>query len=223
MQVCELITLLREDLLDDAVKEYLWPDSALLRIINEAQRQACSRGDYLFDTFPFSIAATSARYPLDPRITRITRILVDGVEIHRRTRHERDEQTQGWRQATTGDCVAVISGRTIQFDPIPQANASVVIEGYRLPNKLETCGDELEIIQEYQADLVHWCVYRCYSKVDADTYDPVKAKEHLAQFDAIFGKVVPANVRQHQLEAEHAAMFRPISYTSSRTSFREEW
>jgi len=171
MQVSDLITMLRSDLLDDATKEPLWDDNALIRAINEAQRQACSRGDYIFHKFPLAIKEGAETYRLDPHITRIVRILIDGVEIHRKTRHELDDRTQGWRTREGEETVAVINGRNIHITPKPTADAACIIEAYRMPCKVASPSDELQIIPEYQPDLRNYCLYYLLSKRDVDTVD----------------------------------------------------
>jgi hypothetical protein len=223
MQVSDLITMLRSDLLDDATKEPLWDDNALIRAINEAQRQACSRGDYIFHKFTLAIKEGTETYRLDPHITRITRILIDGVEIHRKTRHELDDRTPGWRTREGEETVAVINGRNIHITPKPTADAACIIEAYRMPCKIASASDELQIIPEYQPDLSNYCLYYLLSKRDVDTVDGLSAKSYLDEFDAIFGKVVPANVRIHQLEAEHKLILRPHSYAGKSRHHVDNW
>ena len=46
----ELITHLRESILDDATLPYLWLDAELLRYLNYAQVQACRRSALLYDS-----------------------------------------------------------------------------------------------------------------------------------------------------------------------------
>ena len=49
MNITELLSVLREDFLDDSEEPYLWSDTALVRNINEAQREACRRAYLIKD------------------------------------------------------------------------------------------------------------------------------------------------------------------------------
>jgi hypothetical protein len=55
-----------------------------------------------------------------------------------------------------------------------------------------TASVDPEIDPMYHAKLVHWILYRAYGKQDAETNDPEKSKNALAQFEAEFGPAVPA-------------------------------
>lgn len=221
MLVSDIVTAAREDYLDDVEQPYLWPDASLIRMVGEAQRQATSRGDFLFDnTTPaitrISIVVGQFSYVLSPKITRIKSVLYNDKPICRRTWEEIDRDYPNWR---TGDStlspdnpVAVVSGRTITLLPLPASAGLIKLDVFRRPNPVTALDDELEIIEEYQRDLIWWVLYECYQKRDADTYDPKKAKEYLMEFDKVFGPIVNARVRQHQLEAEHLHSQHPHNY-----------
>lgn len=65
MNISELLQTLREDLLDDALEPYQWGNAQLVRMINEARREACRRAYLIRDstnateTDLFSGSATS--------------------------------------------------------------------------------------------------------------------------------------------------------------------
>lgn len=234
MKGSDLATILREDYLDDAVNEKLWPDAQLLRHINQAQHEACIRGDFIFDdTTPeitqIALTADKAEYPFHRLITRFKRIALGDTAYTRKTREEMDAQDKDWRiqPAHQDQPIAVVSGRTITLCPTPDAAGTLKLEVYRSPKGLKDIDKELEVIPEYQYDLIHWCLYACYNKRDADTFDPIKAREYLAEFDRIFGPPLDARIRQHQLEAEHIHVLRPLSYTrssyASTRSFRSRF
>lgn len=227
MQAQDLITTARLDYLDDAVPEYLWPDDRLLRYVNEAQRQACTRGDYLFDDSTpaitrITVANGATNYRLHSFITRIKAVFLDDKPICRKTREEMDFHYPDWRTGGYGrDPVAIVSGRTIRITPQPANGAVIRLEVFRLPKLITELDQELEIIPEYQHDLINWILYEAYNKRDADTFDPVKARDYLAMFEVIFGEQIDATVRQHQLEAEHTAILRPTGLVNKSKS--DDW
>ncbi len=223
MKGLDLAIILREDYLDDAVKEYLWSDAALLRYINNAQREASIRGHFIFDdTTPaytqIPLKSGKSEYRLHGLITRVICASIGDEPVSRKTREEMDYQVPGWRTKTDIAPIFVVTGRTISFFPTPTADATAKLEVYRSPKPLADLDVELETILEFQPDLVHWCVYEALSKRDQDTFDPQKAKYHLDMFDSVFGKPVTAVVRQHELDSPHLHVARPKSYFKS-TSF----
>jgi hypothetical protein len=228
MQAQEIITSARLDYLDDAIPEYLWPDDRLLRYLSEGQRQACTRGDYIFDDSTpaitrITVANGAVNYKLHPQITRIKCIRVDGKLVHRKTREEMDTYFPTWRdpEGYDGDTVAIVSGRTLRIVPQPANGIIINLDTYRLPKVLTELDQELEIIPEYQQDLIYWVLYEAYNKIDTDTYNPVKAREYVALFNVIFGEQLDSRVRQHQLESEHITLIRPNPFvTKTRT---DDW
>jgi len=90
----EMVTYLRENILDDAVVPYSWTDAELLRNLNYAEVQACRRGHLIIDATTvddngtaatagtlgqkplcvLSIIANRAVYNLSPKILQVRRI-----------------------------------------------------------------------------------------------------------------------------------------------------
>ena len=65
-------------------------------------------------------------------------------------------------------------------------------------------GDEPEIRQEAHPALVHWMLYRAYSRMDTDLYNDAKAAIALQQFEAEFGS--KASVRNEEWVRSGAAL-----------------
>lgn len=222
MKGSDLATILREDYLDDAVKEYLWSDAALLRFINNAQREASVRGHFVYDdTTPaytqIPLKKDKSEYRLHGIITRILCVTVGGIPYTLKTRPELDYQKPGWRTKADLEPTYIVNGRIISFFPVPTADSTAKLEVYRSPKPLNDLDAELETILEFQTDLVHHCLFEAYNKRDQDTYDANLAKYHLELFNGIFGKPVTAAVRQHQLESPHLHVARPNNYFKSTT------
>lgn len=245
MEVSELITILREDYLDDTFNgwetateaekadQFLWSDSFLLRSLTEAQRQACNRTDFLFDddgTFNVTLVAGSPTYQLDRNITFIEQVTFDETDVAHMSKEEFQAKYPKWRTDTgmTGKlCSYVMRGHKLRIYPIPDATdagKTLSIDVYHLPvETIASTSDELSIPSEYHRDLIWWVLYECYSKQDADGYDPKRAETYLANFNASFGQYVPSEVRLNQLQESQSLRPRPINYLSSSDGSDEDW
>lgn len=235
-----MITILREDYLDDtfsgwqsasdAEKEdqFLWSDSALLRYITEAQRQACNRTDFLFDdtSFPITLVAGTHTYPISNKITFIEHVDFDNSkDVVHMSMEEVKRLNSDWRTRSgmTGqDLSYTIRGRNMRVYPIPDSvdtGKILTIDTYRLPlESLTSISDELEIAEEFHRDLIWWALYEAYSKQDADGYDKAKGLDYLAQFNQAFGEYVPSEVRLNQLQEDSSLRTRPVDYIGGSSS-----
>lgn len=239
MELSELITIIREDYLDDtfsgwqsatdAEKEdqFLWSDSALLRYITEAQRQACNRTDFLFENSDFDIPLVAGvhTYTINNKITFIENVDFDGSKkVTHKSVEEMKRSHPDWRTLTgmTGqETFYTIRGRKMRVYPIPDtvdAGKLLNIDAYHLPlEPLTSTSDELEIADEYHRDLVWWVLYEAYTKQDADSYDKDRGLGYLAQFNNVFGEYVSSEVRLNQLQENAVATITP-DYGNSNLS-----
>lgn len=233
MTFSDLILILRQDYLDDAEEPYLWSNAALLRYLREAEKQACMRGNLLFDkTTPSvcEIALTNGvqSYAFSPKLTKITAVFWHGQPVTHTTPDNLDALLPTWRIAD-GTSIQnkalyyVIQGRNINLAPIPNTADALLsplrIEGYRLPISDEA--ETPEIPEEFHHDLIYYALHKAYAKNDSDTKDELKAKEHLFYFDALYGAEVTSKVRQHQFEQPRAGSIRPVMPDNSFNS--ESW
>jgi hypothetical protein len=115
----ELVTHLRESILDDAVIPYLWSDTELLRFLNYAEVQACRRAHLLIDGTTANDSGTAgtagtlgqkplctlttvsdqATYNLSPKILMIKRCQLKSMTyplIGPVSYDELDEMMSGW-------------------------------------------------------------------------------------------------------------------------------
>jgi hypothetical protein len=115
----ELITHLRESVLDDAAPPYLWQDSELLRYLNYAEVQACRRAHLIIDgttandsgtagtagtlgqkpLCTLALIANQATYNLSPKILQIKRCQLLSMEVPLTgpvQYPEMDEFVSGW-------------------------------------------------------------------------------------------------------------------------------
>lgn len=227
----DLILIMRQDYLDDAEVPYLWLDVELLRYLREAEKQACTRGNLLFDNTTAEVCSIALSngvqsYVLSSKLTQITDVFWNGNRLTHKAYENMDEVFPTWRVADSSgmqnkELFYVIQGRNISIAPIPNAADALLgalkIEGYRLP--ISDVATSPEILEEFHHDLVYYALYKAYSKNDSDTKAEIKAKQYLDYFDMIFGPEVTARVRQHQFEQPRRGYIRP---TASLSAFASE-
>lgn len=128
----ELITHMRESMLDDAAPPYLWSDTELLRYLNYAEVQACRRAHLIIDgttandngtaatagtagqkpLCTLSILANQAVYLLSPKILQVKRcqLLSMTYPLEGPVQYpELDERMSGWK-GTSGTVGTAGSG-----------------------------------------------------------------------------------------------------------------
>lgn len=244
MEVSELITILREDYLDDTFDgwesasnaerndQFLWSDSFLLRSLTEAQRQACNRTDFLPDdeTFTAILVAGTPTYALDKRVTVIEKVTLNDIDVVHKSKEEFQRLHRDWRTGTGiggNECSYYMRGHTLRIYPIPDvgdAGKVLYFDTFRLPlDTITSTNDELEIPDEYHRDLLWWVLYECFNKRDAETYNPENAKQYLRSFNDVFGTYVPSEVRLNQLQENTVATIRPVDYLGSTNDNNNDW
>ena len=246
MDISEIITIVREDYLDDVFEgwksatevekndQFLWSDNALLRYLTEAQRQACNRTDFIYDdeSFTITLVAGSPSYSINQKITVIEQVTYDNDKtvIHM-SKEDFQLNNPQWRTRSgiaNDNPIYTIRGRKLRIYPIPDvgdAGKILTFDTYRLPiDSITTISDDLEIPEEYHRDLIWWVLYEAYSKQDADGYDKERGLRYLAQFNEAFGAYVPSEVRLNQLQEDKTLRPRPIDYISnSNSSSQSVW
>ena len=245
MNITDLITIIREDYLDDTFSgwqtatqtekddQFLWSDAALLRYINEAQRQACNRSNFLYSNSTFNITLQSGinTYTISPKITQVDMIVYNNKPVVHMSKDDFERTYPEWRTTTgigTNDAIWLMRGRTLQIHPIPDAvdNGSILyIESYHLPlNDIVSDQDVLVIPEEYHRDLIWWVLYEAYSKQDADSYDKERGLGYLQKFEYVFGEYIPSEVRINQMQESNSMIMRPIDYMKGHRSYYDpDW
>jgi hypothetical protein len=197
MTLKELIELYRADAFDG--QEQMFCSDALLTIYaNEAQDEACRRGQLLRDSSSglctISFDATDETVNLDARVLRVLRAFVDGQEADVVNVEEMDCSRPGWQfQAGTLNSrplrlVTGMSTGKLHLWPKPSQAGTIRLTVQRLPLKpMRAPSDSPEIRPELHRALVPWMLYRAYSREDTELYNDRKAAVHLAKFEAEFG------------------------------------
>jgi hypothetical protein len=186
---------------------YLYPTRSLNRFINEAQREVAIRARQFVDSksafCTITVTAGQAEYALDPVIIVARRIeFVSSVGPNnrwalRRTNFDTlDQHRPNWRNATSQSpefCVQDLDERKLVIVPTPTAAATLKLTVWRYPvdvEKMDNDGEEpaAQIPEHQHLFLAHWLCYRAQMTRDAETGDPTGSIDHLAAFEAAFGK-----------------------------------
>lgn len=130
MTVQELLTIIREDYLDDSAESYLWSDAQLLRYLAEAEHQACNRANLIYDDTTPEIARISlinnkATYPISQLINVVESANIDGTACIKLAFHELERTRPSWRTEsgiTNKTVNYIIRGRSIRLVPYPTAS-----------------------------------------------------------------------------------------------------
>ena len=203
MTLEELIVLYRAQSMDQIKSvgagddDVFCKDDLLTIYANEAQIEACRRGELLRDSSSpmctIAIAADSETATLDPRIVRIIRARVDGQDVAVVSGEVMDGIFPAWQDDTSRSRPThLVSGMTtgaLHLWPRPRDAGVIRLTVQRLPIKpLRNDLDKPEIRMELHPGLVDWMLYRAYSREDTDMHNDTKAAVALARFEAEFGR-----------------------------------
>lgn len=195
MTLDALLEQWRGILRDQAGREWYTDDDGILWL-NEAQVEACRRSALLFSSTAvfctIAVGVGNASYALDPRIVLVQRAHLAGASepLWLSSQAEMDLYTPGWetRTGTPRYFLADYEARRFLLSPTPSAVATLKLTVQREPlAPMAGDSDVPEIDPQCHMQLLDWALFRAYSQHDADTYDPVKAGDHLARFEASFG------------------------------------
>ena len=230
----EIIEEMREDYLDDIVEPYMYADKTLLRYINAAQREVCLRMDVLYDESTKDVCVVKLKpgvneYSIPQLITRLEEISFNGQPIHKYSHRDASSKFPNWASLTgfevSNSRGYFIRGRKLFVFPSPDTTGQTLdLKVYRLPiDQINDPDAEFELPEEHHGDLKEWALGLAFSKLDADRYDPNKAQMHKAEFERTFGKRIPSDVRQHQLEEPRTASYAPFDYINGKSDDEDDW
>lgn len=200
MTLKELIALYRAQSGDD--NEPYFCDAELLKLYaNEAQMEACRRGQLLVDTVRVQVAANQEQWKLPAHAIWITRAFVNRQPVSVLSVQDMDAMHPGWQfdppNTHPTHLVAGVTTAALHLWPCPNSPVELLLTFQALPKKpLCHDGDVPEIRPETHAGLVDWMLYRAYSREDNDLYNDAKAILALRRFEAEFGS--KASVRNEE-------------------------
>jgi len=187
-------------------------DSEWTRFANDGEREAARRARLILDSSTaavcqLALVAGQATATLDPRVLFIRRAKLVGrsMVLRRISRRDLDNARPDWEDESDEPSAFVPDMDTGKFRPYPRplANGVVKLTACRLPlEDMKDLKDEPEIGPHLHMGIVDWMLFRHYSKQDQDVRDEKKAAEHLAAFEAEFGKKSSA-IDEHWIEQEH--------------------
>lgn len=195
MTLEQLICLYREQSFDNGTPPFC--SNELLTIYaNEAQDEACRRGDLLRDSSSavctIAFAADDESVAIDPRIIEIQRAKVNGRVVALSNLDEMEDELPTWDEDTRRDVPqrlvqGVTTGRLFLW-PRPAASGTIKLTVRRLPlDPLANDVDEPEIRPELHTSLVEWMLFRAYSREETEMYNDTKAALCKSRFVAEFG------------------------------------
>lgn len=208
MTLDELIALYRAQACD-LDEPYFCGPQLLAIYANEAQMEACRRGQLLVDALRVPLEADQERIKLAPAALQVTRAFVDRQPVSVVDVSAMDGIYPGWQfdgsQPLVTHLVTGVATGALYLWPRPSQAGEICMTVQRLPrHQLEDGRDCPEIRPEAHPALVHWMLYRAYSRMDTDLYNDAKAALALQQFEAEFGG--KASVRNEEWVRSGAAL-----------------
>lgn len=207
----------------DKVAPYLFEQPDVARWLIEAEQEACIRGRLLHESTnsaicEISVSAGEAVYPLDPALYEIDHLgLLEAGSAERRpvrlvSREWLDDNRPGWRDRTGLPCYAIQIDSSIRLVPTPDADATIKLEGFRLPLRglSSDKSSKPEINAAHHRHLVNWALHRAFSVPDSETLDLGKASDALAAFTRYFGERPDSDLRRitrHDVEHHNKSWF----------------
>ncbi len=172
----------------------------LVRLFNEAQEEAASRGDLLRATLTLSITAGDTEIPLPDSIAevRTARIVEAGKTywLDPTDRYEQDRLFRDWRDTIERPTAYIHDDTSLTLNRIVVASADLVLECYKTPAELVADTDEPDIAPRHHRHLADWVRFRAYRVPDTDFFDAKRADAGLAEFEKYFGRSKDVNYRR---------------------------
>lgn len=194
---------------DKVGPEYLFDRADVARWLIEAEQEACIRGRLLHESSnpavcEIRVVAGVSSYPLHAALYEIDHL---GLKLSGATDRRRvklvsqewlDEHLNGWRDRSGTPEYAIQGDTSLRLVPSPDAAATLLLEGYRLPIRGLTADakSKPEIFQAHHRHLVNWALHRAYSVPDAEVFDPDRARQAERDFTDYFGPRPDCDLRR---------------------------
>lgn len=207
MNLEALITAFRVDAKDHSVPP-LFDEEHVIAWLNEAQNEAAVRGRLLHESAHSAVCEVAVQaglstYRLHESLYEIDYLAFRPVgsdcaqPVALKSLGELDRMIPGWRTRSGRVEFAVQDDLSLRLAMKPEANGTLLIEGYRLPlEPMATESDEPEIHAAHHRHLVNWALHRAFSVPDADAFDPNRAINAERAFTAYFGPSPDSDLRR---------------------------
>jgi hypothetical protein len=200
MTTTDLLALFRSEVFDLELP-YLFSDALVYGYIDDAQKQFCRDTNGIADSrsFKLKIVANTEWYKFSADILKLRDAInqATGLPMPIVAVEKMAEESMKF-DGTVGTPRALISGleeNTLRVWPVPDAPMTVELRTFRLPATVEA-GDDLEIPEQHQRNLLHWVKHRAYDIQDTETYDKNASEKFRARHDAYCAK---ARIEQNRI------------------------
>ena len=193
---------------DDLTEPYFWGAEWIATWLTESQAEAAIRKRLLYEASnpaicQIAVLVDTATYDLHKSLFELVHLRFQATgattssALSIKAREELDRIRPGWRDETGTPRHAVQDDTRITLVPRPELDGTLHVEGYRVPLKaLENDTDKPELHEAHHRHLVHWALYRAFSKPDSETIDPTRAATAEAAFTRYFGPSPDADLRR---------------------------
>lgn len=192
------------DQANDAIEPYLWSSDSVKKWANEAEFEASIRAQLIVDSveIPIAAGAKSCALPallFDIRYAELREASGRAYEIRGSSAGELDSLRPGWRTKVDQPKEYIHNDKDLTLGATADVAYTLFLEFYRTPETALVESDDVpEIAAGHHPQLVEWVLFRAYSKPDADTFNPGKAREAEGNFESYFGKRRNADMRRRQ-------------------------
>lgn len=213
MTLDDLIAQFRVDS-GDKLEPYLCTDEEVTAWLDEAQDEAAIRARLLHestlaDLCQIPVTAGVHTYTLHRLMGELSYVgwMAEGdsrvVELELVSREDLDARKPGWRQRNDRVAFAIQDDTRIRLAYTPAVPGVLTLEGYRRPLKSLEMSGKPEIGDIHHRHLVHWALYRCFDRPDAELFDADRAAREQAAFTKVFGLRPDADARRSTRHDQH--------------------
>lgn len=208
MNLLKLVSILREDILDDQggtgidwtqdEAKYIlrWTNEQLTRYLNEAQKEVARRTKMFLDaSYKLKLQPGRSIYNRDPKILQVrsATLASDNNTVDVNTSILDIQRTVDW-ETSTGIITDLVSDYKPQSffvfrQPVKEDTLNLVVWRYPLEDLDWEAREyqELEVLDEYAYSLCFYAAFLAYQKDEANTRDIDKANYYLSMFDQEYG------------------------------------
>lgn len=228
MNTLELVTHLRENILDDTggmgvdwtslleddfdSNQLRWSNESLVRNINEAINQVYRRINPIKDVVELEVVEGESEYSIPSYIENILLVksgsgkAIEELELVEKWWKEDLDSFKGSLENYFPD----YKTRTIKFYPTPILDDTLKLLVYRypiIPLSWDNNEESPELEERFHLPMLWYAAFLCYSKDEANTYDPRRSSQFMSYFDREFPFTSAySNVRKQRTRN------RPVKY-----------
>lgn len=212
MTYAEILTDVRNQADDAAGSPYLWSDTELIRHLNTALDELCTRTQLLIDSIDTDICVVSvtsgtASYALSGKIVTVLDVWnnSDNLPLDLYNTAQLNAYNAAWRSLSgTPTMYALdVSSGYITFVPEPDDTATIklrVVRTIKTPATADTLSSTPEIPLKYHKYIMDGVLYYAYNKNDAETSDPAKIAFYKGEWERWIETIYQAEKRFQNVE-----------------------